>query len=330
MKKYFLITACLLISSILTVTAQDKTEKKEKKSDGDKEIIIRKKGTDKITVVVDGDKVTINGKPVDEWVDGNVEVYSFNEPPVIRTPKPPRIITPRGNWNLSGDKNNTGGKLGVYMKDNDKGAEITEVQENSAAEKAGLKKGDIITKIGDKKVSGSSSLIDAVKSYKAQEEVTVTYLRDGKEKTTKAKLDKRNSFSWNNELNPPTPPFQFDIERELAPLQNLKDMPFGPPGRGFLWKNDNRKFGIKIQDLEEGDGVKVVAVEDSSIALKAGIKKEDIILEIAGDKINNTNEAREALWDNWDKGSFKMVVKRQGNPVTIEVKIPKKIKSADL
>ena len=335
MKKYFIVTAAILTGTVFTVSAQDKKEKKDgDKVKSEKQIIIHKKDGDKATIVIDGDKVTINGKPADEWKDGDVEVYNYKDHPRIRIESTPRIRTPHGDFKMfrhDGEDDNRG-LLGVVMKDNDKGAEITEVKDKSAAEKAGLQKGDIITKVGDKKITDAESLTNAVKSYKAGEEVTINYLRDGKEKSTKAKLDKRKGgFEWNYDFAPEMREFNLDLGDNLAPLKGLKEMPFENFGHGFMWRDGgNHKLGIKIQDLEEGDGVKITEVEDSSIALKGGLKKDDVILEIAGNKIEDTNDAREAIWDNWEKGALNMKIKRNGSPMDIEVKIPKKIKSADL
>ncbi|MBI2731730.1 MAG: PDZ domain-containing protein, partial [Sphingobacteriales bacterium] len=249
-----------------------------------------------------------------------VKKMGKKQPLYIRIESAPRIIMPPGRMKMRmwGDEEGNGGKLGVYMKDNDKGAEITEVQENSAASKAGLQKGDIITKVGDKKVSNPESLTDAVRKHKAGEEVSVTYLRDGKEKSAKAKLDKRKGgFEWNHDIGADMKNFNLD----LAPLEGLREMPFEEFGHGFMWRGSgNHKLGIQIQDLEEGDGVKIKEVEDSSIAAKAGLKKDDVILEVAGDKIEDTNDAREAIWENWEKGSFTIKVNRNGSPMNIEVK----------
>lgn len=44
--------------------------------------------------------------------------------------------------------------------------------------------------------------------------------------------------------------------------------------------------------------MKILEVADSSAAATAGLKKDDIITEIGGKKVNNTDEAREELMDN--------------------------------
>ncbi len=57
------------------------------------------------------------------------------------------------------------------------GAEIQEITNGSAAEDAGLQKGDVITKIDDHLVSGSDSLVATVRSYRPGDKVEVTYQR---------------------------------------------------------------------------------------------------------------------------------------------------------
>lgn len=69
------------------------------------------------------------------------------------------------------------------------GAQVQEVGEGSTAAKAGLEKGDIITKVEDHIVTGSDSLVATVRSYRPGDEVEVTWSRGGEEKTATVKLD---------------------------------------------------------------------------------------------------------------------------------------------
>ncbi len=48
---------------------------------------------------------------------------------------------------------------------------------------AGIKKGDIVTKINDVKVTTGPEMVEQVTRYKPGDKITVTYLRDGKENT---------------------------------------------------------------------------------------------------------------------------------------------------
>ena len=69
------------------------------------------------------------------------------------------------------------------------GAEVREVGNGSAAAKAGIKVGDIITKVDDHQIVGSDSLVATVRSYRPGDKVTVTYTRDGKQHTVQITLD---------------------------------------------------------------------------------------------------------------------------------------------
>ena len=68
------------------------------------------------------------------------------------------------------------------------GVVIAAVQKGLPADSAGLKKYDVITKIGDTKVTTSTELQSALYKYSIGDDMKVTYYRDGKEKTATIKL----------------------------------------------------------------------------------------------------------------------------------------------
>ncbi len=69
------------------------------------------------------------------------------------------------------------------------GIYITDVSKNSAADKAGLQEGDIITAVDDKEVSTSEELNAEKNKHSAGETIEITYMRSGREKTTEVVLD---------------------------------------------------------------------------------------------------------------------------------------------
>lgn len=73
---------------------------------------------------------------------------------------------------------------GAYVK----GTNGPAVIPGSPAEKAGLKEGDIITKINNQTVDSNNTLSSVIGQYNVGDTVTVTYVRDGKEQTTQVKL----------------------------------------------------------------------------------------------------------------------------------------------
>ncbi|NYI43886.1 putative serine protease PepD [Nocardioides aromaticivorans] len=68
------------------------------------------------------------------------------------------------------------------------GARIEELEKGSAAAKAGLESGDVITAIDDHRIDDTEALIATVRSYRPGDTVKVTYLRNGKEDTTELEL----------------------------------------------------------------------------------------------------------------------------------------------
>jgi len=94
--------------------------------------------------------------------------------------------------------------------------------------------------------------------------------------------------------------------------------------------NGRPKLGLSVQDSEDGKGVKVIGVDDESNAEKAGVKEEDVITEINGKEVNGADEVARIVRENKDKISIKLKVIRDGKPMDVDVKIPRKLKTADL
>ena len=327
-----------------TTNSADKKESQE--------IIIRKKG-DKdanITIQISGDKVIINGKPLVEFKDDAITINKRNiivrdGDRIMFNGEGLRELEGLGNlsWDDEGDDNKPGAFLGVTTEKDEKGAKINEITEESAASKAGLKADDIITKVGDAKIDGPESLSKAITAKKPKDEVKIYYLRDGKEKSVKTVLQERkhtkNVFSYSSPdgsyktLTIPQARAYSDQARVYA--DNLrKTSPRAFNGDDFAFEMNpfsrQKKLGLKVQDTEEGNGVKVLEVADSSAAATAGVKKDDIITEIGGMKVNNTDEVREQLMDNSEKSSYTIKARRNGNEMNFNIKIPKKLKTANL
>ncbi len=69
------------------------------------------------------------------------------------------------------------------------GAGIAEVSAGSAADKAGLQRGDIVVKVGDQPVQDSSSLVATIRGHRPGDSVTLTVVRDGDQQQVKTTLD---------------------------------------------------------------------------------------------------------------------------------------------
>jgi serine protease Do len=364
MQKVLLIAAVLgLTTWSYNASAQDEKGEKGQKGDKDKkesqEIVIRKKGDKdtKIVVEISGDKVTINGKPLSEFKDDEITINKRNI--IVRggAGRNSYTITP-GDFDgfssfWSGDDVESRAFLGVTTEAVNGGAKITDVSKESAAEKAGLKEGDIITRVGDKKVEGPESLYDIISDKKPKDEVTVYYKRGGKESSTKAALGEHKT--------PAALAYSFSGPDGLAKTYSIPSIPrVKVAPRVETWNTDpfaggsfpkvygeglgdnynysfsdgvfsrRARLGVKIQDTDDGNGVKILDVEKDSPADKAGLKKDDVLIEIGGEKVSNTDQAREQLNENADKASYNIKASRNGSSMSFDIKIPKKLKTANL
>lgn len=334
MKQVFmkrLLIAGIALLTVPSVFAQKEKEKTKEDKDNEKmqTIVITRNGNvdEKTTIEINGDKVLVNGKDAKESKDVHVNVNT-----IVGANGRMRVYnrTPgAGAWNFNMDGNQmmlfsedeNRAMLGVTTEGDDKGAEILSVTKESAAEKAGLKKGDIITKIGDRKIESSDDVTDAIRGYKPGTKVKITYLRDNKENTAVAELTKWKGVQMNTINTPRIVEGYGNLNqrfRELLPSDNFT-YAFGRP-----------RLGLSIQDTDEGTGVKVLDVDDESAADKAGIKKDDIIVGVDETDVKTTDDVLKATRGAQDKISYKFKVKRGGSTQTIEVKIPRKLKTADL
>ncbi|HEY0677668.1 MAG TPA: PDZ domain-containing protein [Chitinophagaceae bacterium] len=325
MKKYLLrasgvaALAVLLSTSVFSQEEKEKVKEKEKINKGDEVIIITKGNKDgKVIVEVKDGEVTVNGKPVDEYKDGDIIVRrnrSYNGSARVYAPSPFRGQAWSYDDNLFDGRDRA--YLGVSTEKSDGGARITEVNENTAAEKAGLKEGDIITHVGETRINDHDDLSAAVRKHKPEDKVTVTYKRDGREQKATVTLGKHSAMT----LAAP----RFEMAEPL--LENFRGM----DGFGQTFSFNGRpRLGIRAQDTEDGKGVKVLSVDEGSAADKAGIKQGDIITEFEGKSINSADELASAARSTKDQSAMKLKLQRDGRSQTVEVKIPKRLKTTNL
>ena len=83
------------------------------------------------------------------------------------------------------------GFLGVKTEDSEKGVVVREVGEGYAAEKAGVKVGDLLVKMNGTEIPDKAALKAVLAELAAEDRVTLEILRDGKPQTIQFRLDKR-------------------------------------------------------------------------------------------------------------------------------------------
>jgi putative serine protease PepD len=78
--------------------------------------------------------------------------------------------------------------LGVQVGSGSGGALITDVVAGGPADKAGLRKGDLVTKVGSRAVTDSRSLVGAIQAGKPGDQIQLTVMRNGAEQQITATL----------------------------------------------------------------------------------------------------------------------------------------------
>jgi len=347
--------------------------------DGDKNAKVKTDVDVNMTVIVDGNKVTINGKEVDEndprlQVEGKgnkriilkklngLENAENNKPRILVEGRPLNSLDLGKGLQLDGDIiiNENGEDnfdiivpnqaktneafLGVVTEQTEQGAKVNQVSDESPAAKAGLKEGDIITKVNDIKIDGPASLYDAIGKSKPEDKVTISYIRNGKISSQVVGLAKnKNTMQYYNFSSPegqggPS----FDAYPKLYLDPNTRKYQQSPRGFNFIPNfpgmegmtipgfENKPKLGISIEDTETADGVKITNVSENSPAAKSGLLENDIIVQVNDQKIKEVDALKPIIKDAKEGTSFTFQVKRNKELKTILVKLPKKLKTANL
>jgi serine protease Do len=325
--KRVLVAGIALLTMPAAVLAQKEDKDKEDKKDQWENIVINRSGNlnEKTVIEIDGDKIRVNGKEVKpgQHTD-NINVHRSRIQGM-------RALSP-STWSYSYnddhfslfDEDEKRAMLGVVTGSHAKGASIQTITKDGGADKAGLKKGDVITRIGDNNIEDPDDVSKTIRKHKPGDKVKITFLRDDKEQSVTAELGKYKGVKISSVTNGTPRVGQYErMTPERVPF-NMGD------NGGFYFPSMRPRLGLSIQDTDDGKGVKVLEVEEEGNAAKAGVKKDDVITHMDGTEINSTDEATRLIRSNKEKASFKLQVIRDGKSQTIEVKQPRKLKTADL
>ena len=132
-----------------------------------------------------------------------------------------------------------------------------------------------------------------------------------------------------DDTNAPLP----KLDGKVTELKIAKGMPLDMSklGETFAFAlNDGPKIGISIEDLTEGSGAKVLEVTEGSPAAKAGIAKNVIITSVDGSSICDVATLQEKASDLKAGDTITFKLTRDGKSKDVTVKIPKKVKKANI
>ncbi|WP_083986168.1 Do family serine endopeptidase [Helicobacter enhydrae] len=177
------------------------------------------------------------------------------------------------------------------------GAVVISLDENSPAKKAGLMVWDLITAVNGRPIKNSAELRNLIGSLAPNEKITLTYMRDKKEKTISLVLSEQKNTGKNGKKQ----------GGNQAGIDGVEVQEITPKMR------QQNRLPLEIQ------GVLVSSLKDESKAYEAGLRAGDIIAQIENITITNLESYYKALkqFKNRDK---RVLVYTQGGVKTILIK----------
>lgn len=198
----------------------------------------------------------------------------------------------------------------VYGVEDSKGAMIIDVVKGDPADKAGIKRGDVVVELNGEKVKDSSAFVNRVRTLAPNSTAKLKVMRGRKPRTISVKLGERpasadgRTDTGNNGTKSAPKSGSSDV---------LKD--FGISGVAQV--NDELRRQYKID--AESEGLVVTDVEKDSPAEENGVTEGDLILQINADAVKTAEDASKAIGDY----DFVILMIKRGNATPIIIKVDK-------
>lgn len=284
------------------------------------EVIIRGQGDlpRPLDIHIDSTGVLINGQKAENFA-GSIEVIQrkTHQMPGSLHGFPPMDSFMPGQMGQPFSANKA--LLGVISAPDSqgKGADIMDVEKGTAAEQAGLRKGDRILKVDGTEITSPQDLSAAIGSHKPGDQVDLRVLRDGKD------LDLHATLGRND--NGPSRDFAYAMPFDYHHFfQGNPPFPMQPPFR-FNWNGQapaggGPHLGMVVENTGTAKGVVVRKVEPGSVAARSGIRPGDIITRYAGSNVQGIDDLRKAVDLNRGQDHIKVSLKRAGKTRNVELR----------
>lgn len=280
-----------------------------------------------------------------KYAIGLLAVLILTVAPVLAqqpAPEPPEPPEDLNTFSLFVDG---GGFLGVYGEDINnenmgryrlslaRGVGITRVIADSPAEKAGLKKDDVILRFDGENVTSVRKLNRLVSEIAPDHSVKITISRNGAEQELTATMGNRKGLRSARDLFSEQPrvwkwesPLNVDkFNREFNQLQLDK---FNDNNDLTFFFSNSRRIGVSTMELTKqladyfgiagGRGVLVTAVVEDGPAAKAGIKAGDVITAVDGEAIDSPGDIARVIGKK-KEGEVVLTVVRNKSQQTFRV-----------
>jgi len=220
----------------------------------------------------------------------------------------------------------------LHLKD-ERGVEVTMVDQDAPAGKAGLKEQDVILTLNGTDVQSVEQLRRMIRETPPGRVVTLGVSRNGQAMTMKVELADRKQNSAHN-FGPDTKQFKFNMPMMPA-MPSLPDMDLPV---SIVVVHSSARSGLMVENLtpqlgdffgaKNGQGVLVRSVEKGSRADKAGFRAGDVIVKINGEAIHDSGDFSHAMRGRKDN-SVNFSILRDRKEQTITLTLPER-KEGDL
>ena len=230
----------------------------------------------------------------------------------------------------------TSDRLGALKLKEEKGVEVTMVDQDAPAGKAGIKEHDVILTLNDSAIESKTQLHRMIRETPPGRVVTLGLSRDGQPMTIKVQLaDRGKEWPMEKGFHVQIPPIP-----NIPPVPNLPPMPdFEVPNMGVVYVHSSLRSGLMVENLtpqlgeffgaKNGNGVLVRSVEKGSRADKAGLRAGDVITRVGDQPVHDTSDFTHALRDR-SAGSVSVGVIRDKKEQTLTLTLPARKESGEL
>lgn len=232
----------------------------------------------------------------------------------------------------------TSDRLGALKLKEDRGVEVTMVDQDAPAGKAGLKEHDVILTVNGAEVESVEQLRRVIRETPPGRVVSLGLSRDGQAMTIKVQLaERKNSYAYGYSYGPKGKDFHFEMP-PMPPIPPIPDMGDIDIPVSIVVVHSSARSGLMVENLtpqlgdffgtKNGQGVLVRSVEKGSRADKAGFRAGDVVVKINGEAIHDSSDFSHALRSRKDNTATIGVI-RDKKEVNITITLPER-KQSDL
>jgi serine protease Do len=220
----------------------------------------------------------------------------------------------------------TSDRLGALHLKDESGVEVTMVDQDAPAGKAGLKEHDVILSINDQQVQSVEQLRRLIREIPPGRNISIGISRDGQPMTLHAQLAERSKMPDMN-FNFHGPNINVPVVR-IPPINIPEiDVPnivvvHAPRSSGMMIENLTPQLG-EFFGVKGGSGVLVRSVEKGGRAEQAGIRAGDVIVKINGSAVNDCSDFSRLLRSRTSNKAT-VVVMRERREQTLTLNLPEK------